>query len=119
MFQIPEKIDAVFGMNAGVKCNLDNIHAVDEKKTSITITAYEQNKGRVVATNLFKFLTQPDKMNMLRSQLQCEKVFPLVALSKIDRDKFLNAPPDGFDANLWRQVVILTCTLYLLLFCLF
>ncbi|KAI6191006.1 Nup54 domain-containing protein [Aphelenchoides bicaudatus] len=103
--KVAEQIDSVFGMNVGVKSIVDSVKAVENDLTLVTITAYEQNKGRVAATTLSKFLNQNDKMSGLQTRLQCKKVFPLVAPSKADREKFLNTPPDGFDPNLWRQGV--------------
>lgn len=91
-------------MNAGVKSTVDSVRAVETELTAVTITAYEQSKGRVSATTLFKFLNQPDKLSALQMRLQCKKIFPLVTSSKADREKFLNTPPGGFDPNLWRQV---------------
>lgn len=91
-------------MNTGVKTIVEGVKAVDPQSTEVIITAYEQNKGRVPAMTLFKFLNQNDKMNTLRTALRCKKIFPLVALNKADREKFLNNPPEGFDPNLWRQV---------------
>lgn len=89
-----------------LKAKVDRAKPATEKTSEVIIYVDEMGKGRVPALTLFKFLTQPDKFQQLRQGLSCEKLFPLVELSKADREKFLNTPPDGFDANLWRQVSI-------------
>lgn len=104
----------VFGQNSGVKSTIHSVKGMDLQVTEVIITAYEQSRGRVPALTLFKFLNQPEKMNLLRSSLQCVKIFPLVAFSKADREKYLNSPPEGFDPNLWKQVCKMTLKIYII-----
>jgi nuclear pore complex protein Nup54 len=103
--KIAAQLNSIFGPNSGVNTIVENVKAVDQTSSEVIIRAYEQTKGRVSAITLFKFLNQNDKLNALKNTLRCKRVFPLVELSKADRDKFLNTPPEGFDPNLWRQGV--------------
>ena len=84
---------------------LNNIKAADAQRSEVIIHAYERGRGRLGAMQLYRYLTMSDKMRALESQLMCQKVVPVVALSAVDKAKFLNTTPATFHPALWRQYV--------------
>ncbi|KAI6230412.1 Quinone oxidoreductase-like isoform X2 [Aphelenchoides fujianensis] len=97
-------LNNILGAQLGLNVIVERIKTADQNRSEVVIYACEKG-GRIPALTLFKFLSQPDKQRLLEQQLACQKIVPLVELSKADKEKFLKTPPDGFDQSLWRQYV--------------
>ncbi|CAD5210178.1 unnamed protein product [Bursaphelenchus xylophilus] len=99
------KLDEILGQKQFVNTIVERVKPVDDSRTEVLIHVFEKGVGKVRATHLFKFLSQPDKMKALETQLKCSQVVPLVSLSLESKEKYLNNAPDGFSPQLWLQGV--------------
>ncbi|CAD5206909.1 unnamed protein product [Bursaphelenchus okinawaensis] len=102
---LASKVDDIIGQKQAVNTIVERVKPVDNAQTEVLIHVFEKGMGKVRATHLFKFLSQPDKMKALETQLKCTKIVPLVSLSSDSKEKYLNNAPDGFSPQLWLQGV--------------
>jgi hypothetical protein len=100
-------LDALFtilGNKPTIHAHVQDVHALSDTSTDFVIYVFERERGRIAATELYKYLTQPDKMRMLQ-QLRCEKVVPHVGVSGQELRSYLKQPPLGIDAAMWAQAI--------------
>ncbi|EEB13683.1 Nucleoporin p54, putative [Pediculus humanus corporis] len=94
----------------GNKCNLvpsvESIKAFSETKTLVIIYVEEKivssPNRKIPALELSAFLTQPMQKQQL-TNLQVENIYPQVDPGQESLKEYLDNPPAGFDARLWKQ----------------
>lgn len=101
-----DALNFVCGNNTNVRTHLESVRPLPgDNSTEVLIYVTEKGKGRISSKELCAYLKQPSQEGQLKSQL-C--VTEIVARSSMDDAKlraFLEAPPAGFDAQVWKQAV--------------
>lgn len=101
-----DALNVLCGNNTNVRTHLESVRPLPgDNCTEVLIYVTEKGKGRISCKELMAFLRQPNQETQLKNQL-C--VTDVVARSSMDDAKlraFLEAPPAGFDAQVWKQAV--------------
>jgi len=102
--QLVTSLTQVLGNKPGMTVNIENVkEAGDNSEVVITVSENVNGQSR-------KFPSQ-DLSNYLTGQamqlknLGVTNVYPKTGLSKSDLDDYINKPPSGVDARLWKQAV--------------
>ncbi|XP_037955724.1 probable nucleoporin Nup54 [Teleopsis dalmanni] len=106
--QLVATLNSILGNKPNLIVNIENISSIDEKKCQVVIYVEERSQispnetKRVLATDLNNYLNQQN----VRAQVNNVGVIDLIALVQPDEDQlkeYLDTPPKGIDARVWRQ----------------
>ncbi|RZF40093.1 hypothetical protein LSTR_LSTR002496 [Laodelphax striatellus] len=104
--QLIQSLNSVFGNRPNIIVNIDSIKPLAETRSLVLI--YVQEKGqsgalkRVAQTEIVNFLLQPMQKQQL-STMGADSVYPFMALDAEQLKEYLDTPPAGIDARLWKS----------------
>ncbi|VDK51949.1 unnamed protein product [Anisakis simplex] len=101
-----DALNVILGNNTNVRARLEAIRPMpDNTTTEVLIYVNEKGKGRVSSKQLSAYFKQPAQAAQLKSQLCVSDVVPRYSMDAARLKIFLETPPTGFDAELWKQAV--------------
>lgn len=93
------------GNKPTIHAHIENLYPHGTDKVDLVVYVTEKDRGRITATELYKYLSQDDKRRLLEQQLQCQRVVPRLGASKEELKGYLKNPPFGFDPTDWAHAV--------------
>lgn len=91
---------------SGIKIftEIKSISSHDETFSEVIINVNEYRRGIWNATDLYNELTQADRLNQLKQTLNCEKIVPLIEITRDELENYLKRPLPGFE-EIWPQAI--------------
>ncbi|KAK6632980.1 hypothetical protein RUM43_012723 [Polyplax serrata] len=104
--QLLTNLNNILGNKPNLVPSIESIKAFSESKTLVIIYVQEKfasdTNKKIPASELSAYLTQPMQRQQLTS-LQVENIYPQVDPGQESLKEYLDNPPAGFDARLWKQ----------------
>lgn len=75
-----------------------------DNRTDFTISVSDGLRRKLTATELYLLLNKDDKLNALKTKIQCEKVVAKVEVTEEDKKRYVQRIPPGF-GNEWFVAV--------------
>ncbi|KHN76199.1 Nuclear pore complex protein Nup54 [Toxocara canis] len=101
-----DALNVILGNNTNVRARLEAIRPMPgDTSTEVLIYVMEKGKGRVSSKELCAYLKQPTQAGQLKAQLCATEVVPRFSMDDAKLRVFLETPPAGFDAEMWKQAV--------------
>lgn len=103
--KVLDALFAILGNKPTIHAYIEDLHPHGGDKVDLAIYVTEKDRGRITATELYKYLTQDDKRRMLEQQLLCERVVPRLGVPRDELKNYMKNPPLGYDTTSWAQAV--------------
>lgn len=108
--QLISKFSQIFGNKPNLIIHIDSIRALTDTATQVIIYIDDKQPNsnetkRITATDTSNFLNQANIKYQL-TQTSIEEVIPIITLEDDQLKQYLESPPNGVDARLWRQAIV-------------
>lgn len=105
--QVMDTLHRILGSKPTLSVCVEGIKPLPEDKTEVVIYVLERPASgpakRVMANELFNFLSQGTARTQVTSQLNVESMMPKVGWTPEQLKEYLEKPPAGVDPLLWQQ----------------
>lgn len=107
--QLIQRFSQLFGSKPNLMIHIDSIKALTETATQVIIYVEEKLQNsteskRITATESSNFLNQT-QIKYQWPSIGIEEVYAIVTLDEDQLKQYLERPPKGVDARMWRQAI--------------
>jgi nuclear pore complex protein Nup54 len=107
--QLIPKLSQIFGSKPNLMIHIDSMKSLSDTATQVVIYIEEKQQNstetkRIPATETSAFLNQ-SHLKFQLTPLGIEEVYPIIPPDDDQLKQYLDAPPKGVDARMWRQAI--------------
>ncbi|CAH1714878.1 unnamed protein product [Chironomus riparius] len=107
--QLIPKLSQIFGSKPNLMIHIDSMKSLSDTATQVVIYIEEKQQNstetkRIPATETSAFLNQ-SHLKFQITPLGIEEVYPIIPPDDDQLKQYMDSPPKGVDARMWRQAI--------------